>query len=32
MRIATAPVNWNSPDVPEYRAWLPLLAPVFCEI
>ena len=23
MRIATAPVNWNSPDVPEYRAWLP---------
>lgn len=23
MRIATAPVNWNNPDVPEYRAWLP---------
>jgi inosose dehydratase len=23
VRIATAPVNWNSPDVPEYRAWLP---------
>ena len=20
MKIATAPVNWNSPDVPEYRA------------
>ena len=23
MRIATAPVNWNNPDVPEYREWLP---------
>ena len=23
MRIATAPVNWNNPDVPEYRPWLP---------
>jgi inosose dehydratase len=23
VRIATAPVNWNNPDVPEYRAWLP---------
>lgn len=23
MRIATAPVNWNNPDIPEYRAWLP---------
>ncbi len=23
MKIATAPVNWNNPDVPEYRAWLP---------
>src|SRR5450759_3412429 len=23
MRIATAPVNWNNPDVPEYRAWVP---------
>lgn len=23
MRLATAPVNWNSPDVPEYRAWTP---------
>jgi inosose dehydratase len=22
MRIATAPVNWNNPDVPEYRPWL----------
>jgi inosose dehydratase len=21
MKIATAPVNWNSPDVPEYRPW-----------
>jgi inosose dehydratase len=21
MKLATAPVNWNSPDVPEYRAW-----------
>jgi inosose dehydratase len=23
MRLATAPVNWNNPDVPEYRAWVP---------
>jgi hypothetical protein len=23
MKLATAPVNWNSPDVPEYRAWTP---------
>ncbi len=23
MKIATAPVNWNSPDVPEYRPWTP---------
>jgi len=23
VRISTAPVNWNNPDVPEYRAWLP---------
>jgi hypothetical protein len=23
MRLATAPVNWNNPDVPEYRAWIP---------
>ncbi len=23
MRVATAPVNWNNPDVPEYRPWLP---------
>jgi hypothetical protein len=23
MKIATAPVNWNSPDVPEYRAGTP---------
>lgn len=23
VRIATAPVNWNNPDVPDYRAWLP---------
>ena len=23
MRIATAPVNWNNPDVPEYRPWIP---------
>jgi inosose dehydratase len=23
MRIGTAPVNWNNPDIPEYRAWLP---------
>src|SRR6266542_4311970 len=23
MQIATAPVNWNSPDVPEYRPWTP---------
>ena len=23
MQLATAPVNWNSPDVPEYRAWTP---------
>jgi inosose dehydratase len=23
MRIATAPVNWNNADVPEYRPWLP---------
>jgi inosose dehydratase len=23
VRIATAPVNWNNPDVPEYRPWLP---------
>jgi inosose dehydratase len=23
MNLATAPVNWNSPDVPEYRAWTP---------
>jgi hypothetical protein len=21
MKLATAPVNWNSPDVPEYRAY-----------
>ena len=26
MKIATAPVNWNSPDVPEYRAWIPVPA------
>ena len=25
MKLATAPVNWNSPDVPEYRAWIPYL-------
>ncbi len=23
MKLATAPVNWNSPDVPEYRPWTP---------
>ena len=23
MKLATAPVNWNSPDVPEYRAYTP---------
>ena len=23
MRLATAPVNWNSPDVPEYREYTP---------
>jgi len=23
VRISTAPVNWNNPDVPEYREWLP---------
>ncbi len=23
MKIATAPVNWNSPHVPEYRPWTP---------
>jgi inosose dehydratase len=23
VKIGTAPVNWNNPDVPEYRAWLP---------
>jgi inosose dehydratase len=23
MKIATAPVNWNSPDVPEYRPYTP---------
>jgi len=23
MKLATAPVNWNSPDVPEYRAYAP---------
>ncbi len=23
MKLATAPVNWNSPDVPEYRDWTP---------
>jgi inosose dehydratase len=23
VRIGTAPVNWNNPDVPEYRPWLP---------
>jgi inosose dehydratase len=23
MKLATAPVNWNNPDVPEYRAWVP---------
>ena len=23
MRIATAPINWNNEDVPEYRAWTP---------
>jgi inosose dehydratase len=23
MRIATAPVNWNNSDVPEYRPWVP---------
>lgn len=23
MRIATAPVNWNNPDVPDYRPWIP---------
>jgi len=23
MRLATAPVNWNNPDVPEYRPWIP---------
>ncbi len=23
MRIATAPVNWNNADVPEYRQWTP---------
>lgn len=23
MKLATAPVNWNSPDVPEYRLWTP---------
>jgi inosose dehydratase len=23
LRLATAPVNWNNPDVPEYRAWIP---------
>src|ERR1700740_328640 len=23
MKVATAPVNWNSPDVPEYRAYTP---------
>jgi inosose dehydratase len=23
MKIATTPVNWNSPDVPEYRPWTP---------
>ena len=22
-RIATAPVNWNNADVPDFRAWLP---------
>jgi hypothetical protein len=25
MRPATAPVNWNSPDVPDYRALTPYL-------
>jgi len=23
MRIATAPINWNNEDVPEYRTWTP---------
>jgi hypothetical protein len=23
MKLATAPVNWNSPDVPEYREYTP---------
>jgi sugar phosphate isomerase/epimerase len=23
MKLATAPVNWNSPDVPEYRTYTP---------
>jgi inosose dehydratase len=23
VKLATAPVNWNSPDVPEYRPWTP---------
>jgi inosose dehydratase len=23
LRIATAPVNWNNPDVPDYRPWIP---------
>jgi inosose dehydratase len=33
MKIATAPVNWNSPDVPEYRAWTlhPALLDAFIE-
>jgi inosose dehydratase len=25
MKLATAPVNWNSPDVPEYREYTPYL-------
>ena len=23
MRVATAPVNWNNPDVPDHRPWIP---------
>ena len=29
MKLATAPVNWNSPDVPEYREYTPY--PQFLE-
>jgi len=33
MKIATAPVNWNNPDVPEYRPWTrgPALLDAFVE-